>query len=104
MVVRSNPEFFGLVIAETADAHVEAKDDRRGERVSIPGGHGAAVVVLGAAVGTQAAFQWIDGQVQNVPVGKTQKKPLPGFDVVVHAPNYLVLVATRAGDRSEIIG
>src|SRR5882724_3134416 len=92
------------VIAETADAHVQAKDYRRGDCASIPSGNGAAVVVLSAAVGTQAASQRIDGQVQYVPIAETDKKPLAIFDVMVHAPDHLVLVSTGAGDRSEIVG
>ena len=92
------------VIAETANTDVETKDDCWRECVSVPGGQGAAVVALRAAVGTQTASQRIDGQVQNVPVAEPEKKPLPVFDVVIHAPNHLVLISTRAGYRGEIIG
>jgi len=38
------------------------------------------------------------------PIAETDKKPLAIFDVMVHAPDHLVLVSTGAGDRSEIVG
>jgi hypothetical protein len=71
--------------------------------VSVTRGDSVAVVVLKAAVGTQAASQRIDRQIKNTPVAITKKESLLARDVVIDSRHDLIVISSGSRRGCEIV-
>src|SRR5258707_8565034 len=91
------------VIGKPAYTRIESNYSCWRYVVCISRGQGIGVIVLSAAVGAKACFQRVNGQIKNVPIIKAQEQPLFIGDVMVQAPNELIMISSRGRGCCEVV-
>src|SRR5260370_27881091 len=91
------------VIGKPAYTRIESNHSCLRYVICISRGQGIGVIVLSAAVGAKACFQRVNGQIKNVPIIKAHEQALFVGDVVVQAPNELIIISARGRGSSEVV-
>src|SRR5258708_3704262 len=91
------------IVFESAQAGVEIKS--RGGVQTIVVGNGGRIsrIFFRAAVRTEPVLQWVNGQIQNIPITEPDQEPFLVGEILVYTCNDLVLVASGPGDRIEVV-